>query len=309
MLLLELRDSLPRLVSHLDIGTGRRSDAAEDGFVDRWCSRHRVDGGIPDQPGPTFVEGVHLREHVMPATLRCGLPVLRAMVSQLAPDDRSVLPHVFTLCEPLREVREILKVRMDRIGPAQIYREREVDSRVRQRQAMCRRDVGVNEVTLVNVDAVARDDRSGLLAVVGRDQLPACLLPGRAFERLVAEVAKLSLQDDPARREGRDFARVAVVDPRGIADHDPRDVFDVAVFRFLGAPAATMAAMRSSFGFGGSSAATAAGTKRSSPIVSSHLAVTRACSGPMAGFLSLTADVGLAPRSPNDESLVANGQL
>ena len=67
---------------------------------------------------------------------------------------------------------------MDGLGPAQVHREREIDHGVRQRQAVRRRDIGVHEPTRVNVDAMARYDRTCPLPVESGSQLPAALWAG-----------------------------------------------------------------------------------------------------------------------------------
>ena len=55
---------------------------------------------------------------------------------------------------------------MDRLGPAEVDRERKIDEIVLQRQAVRRVDVRMLEAAQVDVHAVAGDHRASLFAVI-----------------------------------------------------------------------------------------------------------------------------------------------
>ena len=61
----------------------------------------------------------------------------------------------------------ILGMSVDRLGPAEVDREREVDEVVGQRQAVRGVNLRVLEAAQVDIDAVAGDDRASPLAIVG----------------------------------------------------------------------------------------------------------------------------------------------
>ena len=127
----------------------------------------------------------------------------------------------------------VLGVGMDRLGPTEVGREGKAEPVVGQRQGVRRVDVRVLEATQVDVHAVAGNHRAGSIAVIGGHFLAAPLGRQHPIERLAAEVDAVPLEDDATGRQRIDLRGVDGVFSVGLASRDPRDVFDVPVFRLL----------------------------------------------------------------------------